>query len=127
MAEEVEDGEFDPCPHCGKPIAATARICPYCRENPDMPMRDDSLRRLIPYRNPAALWAYYLAIFSLLPCFPLGIAAFVLGLRGLTAVKERPLIHGTAHAWIGVVLGGFCALVWLVVTILAVTGNLFPR
>jgi hypothetical protein len=128
VTEEPEDVEREPCPHCGKPISVTARICPFCRQDPYMPVSGgDATGGLIPYQNPAALWAYYLGVFSILPCFPLGVTALVLGLKGLKAAKERPLVKGTVHAWIGILLGGFFAFVWLVVTILGLTGNLLPR
>ena len=62
---------------------------------------------LIPTKNPPALMAYYIGIFSLLPCFSiiLGPVAAILGIIGLKKVKENPELSGTVHAWIGVVLG----------------------
>ncbi|MGC1276374.1 MAG: GYF domain-containing protein [Planctomycetaceae bacterium] len=74
----------------------------------------DSTGGLIPYKNAPALIAYYLAVFSLIPCLglPLGIAAVVLGVMGLKKRKENPAISGTAHAWIGIVLGGIMTLIW---------------
>ena len=53
---------------------------------------DGGVNVLIPYKNPKALIAYYLAIFSLIPCLGLllGIAAFILGLLGLKAAKAHP-------------------------------------
>ena len=49
---------------------------------------------MIPTGNPSALWAYYLGLLSLLPCLaiPIGATAFVLGLKGLKMVKERPAL-----------------------------------
>lgn len=64
----------------------------------------DATGGVIPYKNPKALIAYYLGIFSLL-IFPLGIAAIVLGILGLRDRKRNPVIKGSVHAWIGVVLG----------------------
>lgn len=51
---------------------------------------------LIPYKNPSALIAYYLAIFSLLPIIGLflGMPAFVLGILGLWDRKRNPAIKG---------------------------------
>jgi len=71
---------------------------------------------LIPYKNPKALWAYYLGVFSLIPCFgiPLGVAALVLGIKGLKVSALQPERGGKAHAWIGIVLGGLCAAVYIV-------------
>ena len=65
---------------------------------------------IIPYKNVQALIAYYLAVFSVIPCFGLvlGLAAFVLGLRGLKCARENPEAKGKVHAWIGIILGGLC-------------------
>lgn len=73
---------------------------------------DNPMSAVVPYKNPKALIAYYLAIFSLIPCLglPLGITAFFLGLSGLKVVKTHPNAHGKVHAWIGIVLGGLCGL-----------------
>jgi len=71
---------------------------------------DNTMGGLIPYKNQSALLAYYLAVFSLIPCFGLflGIAAFILGLKGLRYAKEQPEAKGATHAWVGIILGGFC-------------------
>jgi hypothetical protein len=123
VAHEDDEIEREPCPHCGRRILVTATICRFCGGNPDMPLAGDSLGGMIPYRNPSALWAYYLGIFSLLPCFPLGIVAVVLGFKGLKLANERPLAHGRVHAWIGIVLGGLCGLLWLILTVVALLGG----
>ncbi|MFM7842795.1 MAG: DUF4190 domain-containing protein [Planctomycetota bacterium] len=68
----------------------------------------DGTGGLIPYKNPKALTAYYLGILSCLCCFfglPVGIAPIVLGFQGLKAQQRDPIIKGTVHAWIGIVLG----------------------
>lgn len=69
---------------------------------------DDTTSGLIPTKNPNALIAYYLAVFSLIPCTGLftGIAALILGLKGLSFGKEHPEVKGIAHAWVGIILGG---------------------
>jgi len=74
--------------------------------------QDNPMSAVVPYKNPKALIAYYLGIFSLIPCIgiPLGIAAFILGVLGLKFLKTHPTAHGQVHAWIGIVLGGLCAL-----------------
>ena len=73
---------------------------------------DNPMSVVVPYKNPKALIAYYCAIFSLIPCLglPLGITAFILGLLGLKAANAHPGAHGKVHAWIGIILGGLCAL-----------------
>ncbi len=89
------------------------------------PKQDGELTpKVIPYRNPQALIAYYLGLFSGLPLIglPLGIVAFVLGILGLQARKRDPSIHGTAHAWIGIGCGGFFTLFWLAIIAIATFG-----
>jgi hypothetical protein len=78
---------------------------------------DDAVATIIPYKNPTALLAYYLGLFS---CFPvlgliLAIAALVLGIQGLRHRKKNPQAHGTAHAWIGVVCGSIGLLINLLI------------
>ena len=50
---------------------------------------------IIPTKNPPALVAYYMAIFSLIPCVAilLGPAAAISGFVGLKKVKENLWIH----------------------------------
>ncbi len=76
---------------------------------------DDAVSTIIPYKNAAALIAYYLAVFSLIPCIGLflGIAAFICGIIGLRKAKAMPSAKGKVHAWIGIIVGGLFALVWL--------------
>ena len=54
---------------------------------------------IIPYKNPPALTAYYLGVFSLIPGFGLLLAVpeLILGIIGLR--------KGKAHAWTGIILG----------------------
>jgi hypothetical protein len=54
------------------------------------PPPDNTLGGLIPTKNSSALIAYYLGVFSIIPCLGivLGIAAFVLGLKGLAFAKS---------------------------------------
>lgn len=68
----------------------------------------DATGGLIPYKNPHALAAYYLSIFGLFPLIGLllAIPAFILGIMGLKKRKQNPVIKGSVHAWIGIVLGG---------------------
>ena len=112
------------CEHCGgvnRPVAQRCRDCHLTIRGTTESRGAEPGSAIIPTKNPAALTAYYLAIFALIPFFGglLGIGAFVLGLRGLKAVRVRPEIKGTAHAWIGVVLGGLigfghvAGLLWL--------------
>lgn len=79
----------------------------------------DATGGLIPYKNPSALWAYYLGYLSILPLLglPFGIAAFVLGIIGLQARQKNPHIKGSVHAAIGIGRGGIFALTWLIVIV----------
>ena len=95
---------FDPNqgPMPAKPVAA-----PVSAEG-------DATGGVIPYKNMPALLAYYLGLFSLIPCFGLFLAvpAFILGIVGLYKRSQNPAIKGSVHAWIGIVLGGLCTLLW---------------
>jgi len=73
-----------------------------------------AMDRLIPTRNPNALVAYYLGVFSLLPCigFFLAVPALILGIKGLAYVRRYPEVPGVVHAWVGIVLGAIFTLVW---------------
>jgi len=81
---------------------------------------DDALSAIIPYRNVPALIAYYLGVFSIIPCLGivLGIAAFVLGLVGLKKARENPSAKGKVHAWIGIIAGGLFGFGYLALAIL---------
>ena len=76
------------------------------------PAADSGLNKLIPYRNSLALAAYYCGIFSLIPCLGLvlGVVALVLGVMGWRKYCAQPACGGSVHAWVGIVLGGLCAL-----------------
>ncbi len=76
----------------------------------------DATGGVIPYKNGPALIAYYLAVASLIPVigFFCAIPAFFLGLKGLKKAKAEPHVRGQVHAWIGVLVGGFFTLAYLV-------------
>lgn len=108
------------CPHCQNPLnvetanpyAAPAQTAPPIYTGPDQ--EGDATGGVIPYKNPMALIAYYCGIASGLPLIglPLGIAAFILGIKGLQDRKKNPAIKGSAHAWIGIGCGGVFAILW---------------
>ena len=100
------------------PYRATSR--PQNVAKPSGSGEGDATGGLIPYKNPKALIAYYLSIGSLL-IFPLGFVSIVLGFMGLADRKRNPVIKGSAHAWIGIVLGGLSILcgIGLLLTIFA--------
>jgi len=98
--EEVEDDE-DEAPRPRK-IARNIRRDP----------TEEAVSTIIPYKNVRALTAYYLGVFSLIPCagLLLGPAAFVLGILGLRYLKVNPTAKGTGHAIAGIVLGSLTTL-----------------
>ena len=107
------------CTQCGERNLENNFKCTRCGfvlhrpSQPQYVVPDDStMGGLIPYKNAQALWAYYLGIFSLIPCagIPLGVAALILGIRGLNYADLHPEAQGKGHAWTGIVLGGLCAV-----------------
>lgn len=122
------------CPYCRQTIAEKIAVCPHCQNplqvesvNPysaptqtappvyhGSNQEGDATGGVIPYKNPKALIAYYCGIASGLPLIglPLGIIAFVLGIKGLQDRKKNPAIKGSAHAWIGIGCGGVFAILW---------------
>jgi hypothetical protein len=81
---------------------------------PPLPPREqgDATGGIIPYKNPQALTSYYLGIFGLFPVVGilLAIPAVILGFVGLKKKKLKPVIKGSVHAWIGIVLGAISIL-----------------
>lgn len=69
---------------------------------------------LIPYKNPMALISYYLGIFSLFPCLGafMGIAALILGVKGLKVANAHPEAKGKAHAIVGIICGSIFGAIW---------------
>ena len=80
---------------------------------------------LIPSKNPQALWAYYLGIFSLIPCLGLllCVPAFVLGILGLRYGCLHPEAKGKIHAWVGIILGGLCTAGYIIFIVLSVVSG----
>ncbi len=68
------------------------------------PSEGSALARLIPYRNAPSLVAYYLGVFSLVPCFGLvfALAAIPLGIVGLRRTALHPEAKGKVHAWVAI-------------------------
>lgn len=81
------------------------------------PEQGDSTGGIIPYKNPHALTAYYLGLFSLIPVLGLilGCVSVPLGISGLRQRKKRPIIRGAVHAWIGIIFGGVSVLIHLLI------------
>lgn len=120
------------CQQCGFLNRSDAKFCGQCGQTmemlpqpPPMPAEQagDATGGLIPYKNPEALAAYYLGLFSLLPLvgFFLAIASLMLGIKGLKARKLNPIIKGSIHAWIGIIFGAVVILGHLALLILAIS------
>src|SRR5262245_30399107 len=74
----------------------------------------DVMSRIIPYKNPPALIAYYLGVLAMIPVIGVffGVPAFVLGVIGLDKQRANSAVKGSVHAWVGIVVGGLCSLIW---------------
>jgi len=121
------------CPSCGAKNPENNFRCTECGfvlHTPAQPQSaGDALSVLIPYKNAQSLWAYYLGVFSLIPCLgiPLGVAALILGIRGLKYAGVHPEAKGKAHAWVGIVLGTLCALLYGGLLLLAILGAVMSK
>lgn len=110
------------CPSCGAQNPANAASCLKCHTSlsapyaavpvstvaDEEPAEDSPVSVVVPYKNVPALVAYYLGVFSLIPCIGalLALGSITCGIYGLVTVKRNPLAHGTVHALVGIVLGG---------------------
>lgn len=120
------------CTKCGQQLEEGAPSCLRCGQStyqgpppiaqPVMVTSDDGLASLIPYRNGAALAAYYLGIFSFIPVLGLllGVPAFILGIKGLRVAGRNPMAKGKVHAWVGIITGGLFSLLWLAMLVVMV-------
>src|SRR5258708_1908899 len=107
------------CPKCGCENDDKNLNCSKCGQvlKSVSPKQDDPIAAIIPFKNSKALIAYYLGVFSIIPCVgsPLGIAALLLGLQGLKDYKKNPQSHGAVHAWVGILVGGFFGLLYTLI------------
>jgi hypothetical protein len=117
------------CSSCGAPLDPGSTFCRSCGKPAirTLPSDQDATGGIIPYKNSSALIAYYCGVFSVIPCFPIGLVGLVLGIKGLRYAKENPLSKGQVHAWIGIVAGGIFGLLWLVLTGVVVVANLTSK
>ena len=112
------------CWQCGFENPDDVAICKGCAADlsvipAQLVVEGDATGGIIPYKNPKALIAYYLGIFSGLPIIglPIGIAAFILGFLGLRDRNRNPEIKGSIHAGIGIGCGCLFSLLWSVAII----------
>jgi len=117
--------QFIPCPACNQVVSRAAMACPQCGHPLQQNVGDETVATVVPYRNPSALIAYYLGVFSLMPCLGLILAPFaiVLGILGLRYRSRNPQAHGLAHAWIGIAGGAVCIIGHVAVFVLIVTNT----
>jgi hypothetical protein len=85
---------------------------------------DDLVATLIPTKNPKALIAYYLGVFSLIPILGLflGPAALIFGILGMRYASAHPRAKGGGHAIAGIVLGSLTTLGHLVGIAIIIVG-----
>ena len=108
------------CPRCGTQNAEGSLRCTNCGfelqsvaapRAPAASTTASGIEVVIPYKNTAALTAYYLGIFSIVCGLVLGLPALVLGIMGLRYANQHPEARGKVHAWIGIVLGSLMTLI----------------
>jgi len=100
-------------------FASTMTPGPIAAVVPPLATGNETVAAIIPYRNPQALVAYYLGLFSILPVlgFFMGVTAFILGIRGLLFASRNPQAKGKVHAWVGIICGGIFGLVNLLIIV----------
>ena len=116
------------CSKCGQQNQENNFKCTSCGcmlhgpTQPQYVVTDNTMGGLIPFKNARALWAYYLGVFALVPCigFPLGIAALILGIKGLKFAELHPEARGKGHAWTGIILGTVCMIGYALLTLLVI-------
>lgn len=96
----------------------------YEEEQPRRRGKGDATGGVIPYKNGQALAAYYCGVFSLIPGIGLilGLIALILGILGIRKASQQPEVKGTAHAIVGIVLGGLTFLGNLTLLVLIIIG-----
>jgi len=61
----------------------------------------------------------------MIPCVGLLLAvpALILGVIGLKKRRDNPIVKGSVHAWIGIIMGGIFTIIWGGLTMLLLIGN----
>ncbi len=99
---------------------------------PSPPPGGDVIATIIPFRNRSALISYYLGLFSIFALVPMlgivgigmGIAAIVLGWKGLDYLHFHPEAKGKWHARTGIGCGFIWASLGLLIHALLIVGLL---
>ena len=117
------------CTHCGHQNDSNAFKCTACNEvlkrTQSAPTNhsnnEQSIQKIIPYKNPHGLWAYYLSLGSILPFVGIlfSFMGIILGIMGHNRATQRPELRGKYHAWAGIVIG----LLGLTVQLLVILVN----
>ena len=94
---------------------------------PPLTPQGDATGGVIPYKNVPALLGYYCGVFAIIPCLFIGWAGLVLGIIGLKRAKEHPEVKGKVHARIGILVGGFFALLYTAATLFTVIAPLMAK
>jgi hypothetical protein len=99
----------DPANH---PAADNPQQQPYAPPQTYQQPGADATGGLIPYKNPPALIGYYMSVASLIPLLGniLGLVAIIFGIVGLKRRAANPVIKGTAHCWVAIILGSITFL-----------------
>jgi hypothetical protein len=130
--EQIAGGEFAamPQPPARFDEAANPYMSPLADPTPlgnsSLPTPESVVETFVPTRNPQALAAYYLGLFSLFPClgFPLGVAAVYCGIKGIRLAGAHPEVRGKYHAWAGVICGSLFGLFNFLLLLLAIVGGI---
>lgn len=114
--EGITDAPSPPDDFDEEELAQPRKKCGDIRRDP----AGDAVSTFIPYKNAKALIAYYLGVFSFIPCVGhlLGPAAFILGILGLRYAKTYPTAKGGGHAIAGIIMGGLTTVGYWGLTIL---------
>lgn len=113
---DVATGETRPAPSMPPPLLPPP---PAMGATPAGSGQPTSMDHMIPVKNPKALIAYYLGVFSIACGAILGPAALILGILGLRDAKQLQV--GRTHALVGIIAGsittllGFAALILLII------------
>ena len=85
---------------------------------------EDVASSIVPTRNPAALWAYYLGLFSLAPFIGpiLSVIAFTQARKALGFAAQYPMVKGRVHAVVGIGCGICGGLISATITYLVIFG-----